>query len=162
VSIDKLVKPEELESLGDRLRRQGRTVVWTSGCFDVLHLGHVRSMQAARAHGDTLVVGLNSDASVRKLKGPTRPIFPAEQRAEMVAALACVDHVVVFDESTPEASLSRLRPAVHCKGADYAPGSGKAIPEAALVESYGGRVVFLPLIEGLSTTGLLERIREMT
>jgi D-glycero-beta-D-manno-heptose 1-phosphate adenylyltransferase len=162
VSVDKLVKPEELESLGERLRCQGRTVVWTNGCFDVLHLGHVRSMQAARVHGDTLVVGLNSDDSVRKLKGPTRPIFPEEQRAEMVAALACVDYVVVFNESTPEASLGRLRPAVHCKGADYAPGSGKAIPEAALVEFYGGRVVFLPLIQGLSTTGLLERIREPT
>jgi rfaE bifunctional protein nucleotidyltransferase chain/domain len=102
---------------------------------------------------------LNSDESVRQLKGPNRPIFPAERRAEMLAALACVDYVVIFDEPTPELALSRLRPAIHCKGADYADGS-KPIPEAALVESYGGRVVFLPLVPELSTSALLARLRE--
>src|ERR1700733_6747173 len=112
MSFQKLIRFDELDALGEWLRTNRRTVVWTNGCFDVLHLGHVRSLQAARAHGDLLVVGLNSDASVRKLKGPARPVFPAEQRAEMLAALACVDFVVVFDEATPEAALGRLRPAI--------------------------------------------------
>jgi len=160
MSQTKILKAEQLKSLGESLRDAGRNVVWTNGCFDILHLGHVRSLQAARDLGDVLVVGLNSDASVRRLKGPERPIFAELERAEMLAALACVDYVVVFDESTPEASLSQLRPQVHCKGADYAPGSGRAIPEAALVESYGGRVAFLPLVEGLSTTALIGRLRE--
>src|SRR5690348_9449394 len=109
-------------------RRDGRTVVWTNGCFDLLHVGHLRNLQAARALGDALVVGINDDASVRRLKGPGRPIVPAAERAEMVAALACVDAVVLFGEDTPETALARLRPDVHCKGADYAPPDGKPVP----------------------------------
>jgi rfaE bifunctional protein nucleotidyltransferase chain/domain len=136
-------------------------VVWTNGCFDLLHLGHVRSLHAARVMGDVLVVGVNSDASVRRLKGAGRPIHPARERAELVAALACVDHVVVFDDDTPEECIRLLRPSVHCKGADYAPPNGKAIPEASLVESYGGRVAFLPLVDGVSTTDRVRRIRSL-
>jgi rfaE bifunctional protein nucleotidyltransferase chain/domain len=156
MSIAKLIGVHELESLADRQRRLGRTVVWTNGCFDLLHLGHVRSLQLARQLGDLLVVGLNADASVRQLKGPGRPIVPAQQRAEMLAALACVDHVVIFDELTPEAALRRLRPAIHCKGADY---DGRPMPEAQLVESYGGKVVYLPLVPDLSTSELIRRIQ---
>jgi rfaE bifunctional protein nucleotidyltransferase chain/domain len=111
--------------------------------------------------GDVLVVGVNTDGSVRRLKGPGRPILPALERAELVASLACVEHVVVFDDDTPEECIRLLRPAIHCKGADYAPPNGKAIPEAALVESYGGRVAFLPLVEGVSTTDLVRRIRSL-
>jgi rfaE bifunctional protein nucleotidyltransferase chain/domain len=157
----KLVAPADLPALGVALRTAGRVVVWTNGCFDLLHAGHARSLRAARALGDVLVVGVNSDDSVRRLKGPARPILPEGERAELVAALGCVDHVVVFDEDTPEACLQALRPHIHCKGADYAPPAGKPIPEAAAVEAYGGRVAFLPLVEGLSTSALIARTRAL-
>src|SRR5437667_10359627 len=129
-----------------RARHANKTVVWTNGCFDLLHVGHVRNLQAARSRGDILVVGVNSDASVRQLKGPGRPLIPAAQRVEILAALEDVDYVVIFDELTPEAALARLQPDVHCKGADYAPPHGKPIPEAPVVAAYGGRIEFLPLV----------------
>ena len=157
---DKVVDLESLLPLRDAHRRAGRTVVGTNGCFDLLHAGHVRSLRAAAALGDVLVVGLNSDESVRRLKGPSRPILPEADRAELLAALECVDHVLVFSDATPTAVLERLRPDVHCKGADYAPPHGKPIPERAVVEAYGGRVAFLPLIAGISTTELIRRLRE--
>jgi rfaE bifunctional protein nucleotidyltransferase chain/domain len=159
-SIPKIITWEALDSLRQRYRSEGKTVVWTNGCFDLLHVGHVRNLQAARALGDVLVVGLNSDRSVRQLKGPERPIVPAAERAEILAALECVDHVVIFEESTPEASLARLKPDIHCKGADYAPPHGKPIPEATVVAAYGGRIEFLPLVPALSTTDLVRRIRD--
>ena len=144
----------------DGWRQESRVVVWTNGCFDLLHVGHVRSLQAARRLGDILVVGLNSDESVRRLKGTGRPILPAAERAELLAALECVGRVVVFNELTPEAALARLQPDIHCKGADYAPPHGKPIPEAVVVRSYGGRVEFLPLLPANSTTDIVRRIRE--
>jgi rfaE bifunctional protein nucleotidyltransferase chain/domain len=134
-------------------------VVWTNGCFDLLHVGHIRFLQAARELGDRLVVGLNSDDSVRRLKGPRRPLVPADERAEVLAALESVDRVIVFDEDTPEAAIERLRPDVHCKGTDYAPPHGKPIPEAAVVEAYGGRVQFVPLVPGTSTSEIVRKIR---
>src|SRR5690606_30579994 len=130
-------------------RDQGRTVVWTGGCFDLLHVGHVRSLQAARALGDVLVVGLNDDASVRRLKGRGRPVVPFRERAEVLAALACVDAVVGFGEDTPVALLEALRPDIACKGADYA---GRPLPEREVVESHGGRMELLPLVPGWSST----------
>lgn len=151
----------DLPELGERLRAAGRVVVWTNGCFDLFHAGHARSLQAARSLGDVLVVGLNSDDSVHRLKSLGRPVLPVAERAALVAALRCVDYVVVFDDDTPEVCLRLLRPAVHCKGADYAPPDGKPIPEAQLVESYGGRVAFLPLIGGLSTTELVRRVKNL-
>ena len=154
----KIVDWPQLLELRREWRSQGRKVVWTNGCFDLLHVGHLHSLQAARALGDILVVGLNSDSSVRQLKGAGRPILPGAERAELLAALECVDYVVLFDETTPEAALARLQPDVHCKGADYAPPHGKPVPEASIVESYGGRVAFLPLIPGQSTSSLIERI----
>jgi D-beta-D-heptose 7-phosphate kinase/D-beta-D-heptose 1-phosphate adenosyltransferase len=126
-----------------------------------LHVGHIRNLQAARDLGDRLIVGLNSDASVQQLKGPSRPIIPAAQRAEVLAALACVDHVVIFDELTAEASIARLKPDVYCKGADYAPPHGKPVPEAAQVEAYGGRIAYLPLVPNASTTDIVQRIRQL-
>jgi len=134
------------------------TVVWTNGCFDLVHVGHIRSLTEARKLGDILVVGLNSDSSVRQLKGATRPIMPQQERAELLAALACVDAIVIFDELTPEVSLARLKPDIHCKGADYAPPHGKPVPEAKVVESYGGQIRFLPLIPDTSTSRIIERI----
>ena len=156
----KVVDWDTLVELRERWRAEAKTVVWTNGCFDLLHVGHVRSLEAVRRLGDVLVVGVNSDNSARQLKGPGRPIVPASERVEVLAALECVDYVIIFDELTPEAALSHLKPDVHCKGADYAPPHGKPIPEARVVESYGGRVEFLPLVPSTSTSDIIRRIRE--
>ena len=147
-----------LLDLRRRWRREGRSVVWTNGCFDLLHAGHVRSLEAARTLGDVLVVGLNSDESVRRLKGEGRPVVSAAERAEVLSALRAVDHVVVYEEDTPEGALERLQPDVHAKGADYAPPNGKPLPERGVVEAYGGRIEFLPFVDGISTTDLVDRL----
>jgi rfaE bifunctional protein nucleotidyltransferase chain/domain len=128
-------------------------VVATGGCFDLLHAGHVRMLQAARALGDCLVVCLNSDDSVRRLKGPDRPLVEAADRAGVLLALGAVDAVVVFDEDTPAAALERLRPDIFAKGGDY---TIDALPEATLVAGWDGQTVILPYIEGRSTTRILE------
>ncbi|MCW2953258.1 MAG: rfaE2 [Conexibacter sp.] len=134
-------------------RERGGVAVATGGCFDLLHAGHVRTLEAARALGDCLVVCVNSDASVRRLKGPSRPLVPARDRAGVLAALACVDAVVVFDEDTPAELLARLRPELWAKGGDYA---GAPLPEATVLERWGGRAVVLPHHAGHSTTRLIE------
>ncbi|MCD5351122.1 PfkB family carbohydrate kinase [Kineosporia mesophila] len=137
-----------------RVRAAGGRIVATGGCFDLLHVGHISCLQAARRAGDTLVVLLNSDASVRRLKGPQRPVVPQDERAQMLAAIECVDAVVIFDEDDPVRALGRLRPDIWAKGGDY---GGMVMPEAALVRSWGGRVLLLPYVRGRSTTALLER-----
>ena len=142
-------------------RAAGKTVVWTNGTFDLLHPGHLSSLEQARALGDLLVVGVNSDRSVKAYKGPTRPVLNQEERASMLAALECVDYVVVFDEDTPVESLIQLQPDIHCKGAEYAPPQGRPVPERTVVEGYGGRIAYLPLVPGVSTTDLLTRIRAL-
>jgi rfaE bifunctional protein nucleotidyltransferase chain/domain len=157
VPAQKVVTVAQLLGLRARWREQRKTVVWTNGCFDLLHVGHVRGFREARALGDVLVVGVNSDDSVRLLKGPSRPLVGQAERAELLAALECVDAVVIFHESTPEAILSQMRPDIHCKGGDYAPPHGRPVPEAALVESYGGRVAYLTFSPGVSTTALARR-----
>ena len=148
-SLDPL--PGDALLLARAIRDRGGTVVATGGCFDLLHAGHVRALAAARAMGDCLVVCLNSDASVRRLKGPGRPIIGEQDRAELLLALACVDAVMVFDEDTPEAVLDRLRPDLWVKGGDY---QGGRLPEADLVESWGGRCLTVPYHPARSTTGL--------
>jgi D-glycero-beta-D-manno-heptose 1-phosphate adenylyltransferase len=136
------------------LRTTGHRVVFTNGVFDLLHPGHVRYLQAARAEGDVLIVGINSDRSVRGNKGPTRPVTPQHERAELLGALACVDAVVVFDEPTPAAIIALLKPDVLAKGADWA---ADQIVGRETVEARGGRVVRLPVETGWSTTALLAR-----
>jgi rfaE bifunctional protein nucleotidyltransferase chain/domain/rfaE bifunctional protein kinase chain/domain len=148
--------PAGAAELAARMRAQGRTVVATGGCFDLLHAGHVRMLQRARALGDCLIVCLNSDASVRRLKGSERPLVGEDDRAEVLRGLRCVDEVAVFDEDTPERVIETLRPHVWCKGGDYAVGD---LPEAALVERWGGRAVILPFLQGRSTTSLVSRAR---
>ena len=138
------------------LRRSGARVVFTNGCFDLLHPGHVRYLAAARALGDVLVVGLNSDASVHGLKGAGRPVLRAAERAEVLAGLAAVDHIVVFDDGTPRALVAALRPDVLVKGADWAEVD---IAGAAEVRAAGGRVERIDLVPGLSTTELIRRLR---
>jgi rfaE bifunctional protein nucleotidyltransferase chain/domain len=151
----------DLPALRARSTAEGKTIVWTTGCFDLMHPGHIRSLQAARLLGDLLVVGVNGDTSVHALKGPGRPVLRAAERVEVLAALECVDYVAVFEELRPDVALLRLKPDVHCKGAEYAPPHGKPIPEAAVVAAYGGRVEFLPFIPGISTTEIIRRIREV-
>lgn len=156
---EKIVGWKELLAMRELWRSQRLQVVWTNGCFDLLHRGHIHSLRAARSEGDLLIVGVNSDVSVRQLKGPERPIVSAAERAEMLAALECVDFVIIFDESSPAVPLSQLQPDVHCKGAEYGPPNGKPIPEAHVVTEYGGRIAFLPMTPQISTTDLVDRIR---
>jgi D-beta-D-heptose 7-phosphate kinase/D-beta-D-heptose 1-phosphate adenosyltransferase len=157
---EKLADWPTLLAARDAAKAVGNVVVWTNGTFDLLHPGHVSSLEQARALGDVLVVGVNSDRSVKAYKGPSRPIMGERERAAMLAALECVDFVVIFDEDTPVESLAKLKPDIHCKGAEYAPPHGRPVPERAVVEGYGGRVAFLPLVPGVSTTDVLTRIRE--
>ena len=137
-------------------RREGRTVALANGCFDVLHVGHVRYLQGAREQADVLVVGVNADASVRKLKGPGRPVLGEQDRALLVAAVRAVDHVVVFAEDDVTALLLALRPDVHCKGTDYTP---ETVPERDVVRSYGGRIAIVGDPKDHDTRSLLRRIR---
>jgi D-beta-D-heptose 7-phosphate kinase/D-beta-D-heptose 1-phosphate adenosyltransferase len=139
-----------------RWRDEGRRVVFTNGCFDLLHPGHVALLEKARAEGDRLVVGLNSDRSVREIKGPDRPVVPEHERAEVIAALECVDRVEIYDEPTPAALIAALLPDVLVKGADWPRDS---IVGREAVEGAGGRVVRVELLEGRSTSSLLRRIR---
>ena len=149
--------PEEAGALAARLRADGRRVVLANGCFDLLHVGHVRYLTAARALGDVLFVGLNSDAAVTRLKGPGRPLMPAAERVELLAALRAVDHVVVFDEDTADRLVALVRPAVHAKGTDYTEAS---VPEAASVRAAGGRVAIVGDAKAHATRDLIARIRE--
>jgi rfaE bifunctional protein nucleotidyltransferase chain/domain len=148
---------DELAAMRAQWRLQGKTVVWTNGVFDLIHAGHVRSLRDAKRLGDILVIGINSDESTRRIKGPNRPVMCEEDRAEMLSAMEMVDNVVIFDEAEPSAALRCLQPDIHCKGAEYADGK-RPVPERAVVEDYGGEVRFLPLHPGRSTTQLMERI----
>ena len=138
-------------------REAGQRVVLTNGTFDVLHVGHVRYLEAAREMGDILVVGINSDESVRGYKGPGRPVVPHDERAEIVAALRCVDYAVVFDEPTATALVEALEPEVYVKGGDY--DGSKPLPEAEAVHRYGGKVRIVPYVAGKSATRLIGRMK---
>jgi rfaE bifunctional protein nucleotidyltransferase chain/domain len=148
---------DELAALRAIWAAEGKKVIWTNGCFDLLHAGHLRSLQEAKALGDILIVGVNSDRSVRLIKGDARPLVSERDRAELIAGLKPVDYVIIFDEPDPITALSRLRPDIHCKGAEYADGT-RPLPERDTVLSYGGEIRFLPIHSGRSTTGLIERI----
>ena len=145
----------ELVAWREACRTRGKTVVWTNGVFDLLHVGHLRSLREAKRFGDVLIVGVNGDASVKANKGPERPIFPCTERVELLAALDLVDAILVFDDATPEHVLAQVKPDVHVKGADYA---GKPIPERAIVESYGGRVELIQLVPGRSSSSTLAKL----
>ena len=147
----------EVAELAAGARRAGQRVVFTNGVFDVLHVGHARYLAEARALGDVLIVGLNSDASTRAIKGEARPIVPQAEREELLLALRCVDAVVVFDEPTADTVLDAIKPDLYVKGGDYA---GEGPPEAPTVRRYGGQVRTLQLVEGHSTSDLVETIRQ--
>jgi len=148
---------EEIILRFGREKRNGKRVVFTNGCFDLLHPGHIESLETARTLGDVLIVGLNSDEGVRRLKGPGRPVYPAEERAEILASLECVDAVLIFDEPTPQRVIAALLPDVLVKGEDW---PGNQIVGREEVEAAGGKVVRVEVVEGYSTSEILRKIRE--
>ena len=152
------VKRDELSRCVGALKRAGKRVVFTNGCFDLLHPGHVKLLEKARSHGDALVVGINSDASVKRIKGANRPVIPEDERAEVLAALAAVDFVVYFDEPTPRELIAEILPDVLVKGSDWGPNEIVGREE---VEAAGGKVISIPLEAGHSTTAIIERIQRL-
>lgn len=146
---------ESIASEIARLRQQGKRIVTTNGCFDLLHVGHLRYLQAARKHGDCLIVALNDDASVKQLKGTKRPIVSQQERAELLAGLQCVNYVFLFSESSPEQHIVALKPDVHVKGGQYCENT---LPEAPAFKAAGIEMAFIPIVEGRSTSELIERI----
>jgi D-beta-D-heptose 7-phosphate kinase/D-beta-D-heptose 1-phosphate adenosyltransferase len=157
---EKIVAPDRLAALADSLRAQGRQLVLTNGCFDLLHAGHVRYLQTARALGDALAVAINGDDSVRALKGEGRPLNAESDRAEIVAALACVDYVVIFPERRVTRLIERTHPAIYVKGGDYTPASLDPEERVAL-EKAGAEIRILPFEPGHSTSGLIERMKRL-
>jgi rfaE bifunctional protein nucleotidyltransferase chain/domain len=153
----KLKTLSELEDLVADLKKEERIIVFANGCFDLLHVGHVRYLEGARREGDVLIVGLNSDRSVERLKGPDRPILPQQDRAEILAALESVDYLTIFDDETVDPILHRLQPDVHAKGTDY---TLESVPERATVLSYGGRIAIVGDPKDRSTRDYMAQIRE--
>ena len=154
--MDLLIDLPELLQSCSAYRQAGKKIVFTNGCFDILHAGHVRYLNAAKALGDVLVVGLNSDESVRCLKGEGRPVNQETDRAEVMAGLRAVDQVIIFDEATAEELVRQIKPDIYVKGGDY---SLDSLPEASIVASYGGETVLVPLVEGRSTTNVIRRLQ---
>ncbi len=155
--MNRILGREEAAALIESLKTQGKKVVFTNGCFDILHVGHLRYLEQAREQGDILVVGVNSDASVKRLKGPTRPINSELDRAEMLAGLKAVDYTVIFTEDTPVEIIEELKPSIHVKGGDY---KKEDLPETEVVERNGGEVRILMLVDGKSTTNVVNKILE--
>jgi len=155
MSLKKIKSLDEMVRIRQQLRDRGKKLVFTNGCFDLLHAGHVRYLNQARALGDALAVGLNSDRSVRELKGEGRPIVPEDERAEVLAALACIDYIFVFDDLTPQRIIETILPDVLVKGADW---GFSEIVGRQTVEAAGGTVRSIALVEGVSTTALIRKV----
>ncbi len=153
--IDKIKSCDELLTAVSHHKKEGKKIVFTNGCYDLIHIGHVRCFKEGKNLGDTLIVALNSDRSVRALKGPPRPIVPQAERAEIIAALECVDFVTIFDQDDPLEIISAIKPDILVKGGDWALNT---IVGRDIVESYGGQVIALPLVPGVSTTRIIETI----
>lgn len=151
-----LVKREDLRALIDTIHHSGKTVVTTNGCFDILHVGHVRYLEKTKTFGDFLIVLLNSDKSVKSIKGPSRPINNEQDRAEILSALRCVDYVVLFDEDSPKNLLDEMKPDVYTKGADY---TMETLPEADIMKKNGTRVEFIEFVDGKSTTNIINKMK---
>ncbi|MBP3925004.1 D-glycero-beta-D-manno-heptose 1-phosphate adenylyltransferase [bacterium] len=152
-----LIERNKIKALVDKIHSKGKTVVCTNGCFDILHVGHVRYLQKTKTFADYSIVLLNSDKSVKSIKGPTRPINCEDDRAEILSALACVDYVVMFDEDSPRNLLDEIKPDVYTKGADY---TMETLPEADIMRKNGTRVEFITFVEGKSTTNTIEKMRK--
>lgn len=154
--MGKLLKRDEIKAVVDKIKAENKKIVFTNGCFDILHVGHVRYLIKSSQYGDLMIIGLNSDESVKRLKGDSRPINPQKDRAEVLCALGCVDYVVIFDENTPEKLLDEIKPDIYTKGADY---TIDTLPEAKIVAKNGGHVEFIELVEGKSTTNVIKSIK---
>lgn len=157
--MGEVVKRENIRDIVKKLQESGKTVVTTNGCFDILHVGHVRYLQKTKEFADYSIVLLNSDKSVKEIKGEGRPIYNEKDRAEILCALSCVDYVVLFDESSPRDLLDEIKPDVHTKGADY---NCKNLPEADVILKNGGRLEFISFVEGKSTTNTIKTINKFT
>ena len=151
----KLVSETQLNTLLAHYRAQNKTVVFTNGCFDILHAGHVRYLSAARKLGDILIIGLNSDSSVSALKGPTRPVNIEDDRAVVIAGLEAVDHIVIFNDATAERLVAMIRPDIYVKGGDY---TMDKLPEAQIAAAYGGKTVLIPEVPGRSSSNIIKKI----
>jgi D-glycero-beta-D-manno-heptose 1-phosphate adenylyltransferase len=154
--MEKLLDIAELAELVEELKNTKRKIMFTNGCFDIIHAGHVRYLQAARRLGDVLIVGLNSDSSVSLLKGPTRPINNQEDRAEVLAALSSVDYVIIFGEQTAEKLIRVIKPDIYVKGGDYVVAN---LPEAELIDKLGGEIVLIPEVQGRSSSNIINKIK---
>ncbi len=152
-----LIKQSELDNLLKNLKSENKTIVTTNGCFDILHVGHVRYLEKAKSFGDVLIVALNSDKSVKSIKGENRPINNEDDRAEVLSALRSVDYVVLFDEDSPINLLMKIKPDIHTKGADY---TIDTLPEAKGIIESGGRIEFIKFVEGKSTTAIINKMRK--
>ncbi len=145
----------EIKNITNILKNEGKTIVFTNGCFEILHPGHIQLLEQAKSLGDILIVGINSDESVKRIKGEKKVIFDEKSRLRLVSALECVDYTVLFNENTPENLIKIIQPHIHVKGGDY---KEEDLPEAKIVKSYGGKIVIIPLLEGFSTTGIIDKI----
>ncbi len=154
--MEKLVDSKNILELVDKLKSENKTIVMTNGCFDILHAGHVRYLKMSKKCGDVLILGLNSDSSVKALKGESRPINNQFDRAEVLSGLEAVDYIVLFDEISPIKLLETIKPHIYTKGADY---TIETLPEAKTVQSYGGKIEFIQLVEGKSTTKIIDKIK---
>ncbi len=152
--MGKIINKKDIEKTIEKLKKENKNIVFTNGCFDILHVGHVRYLKESSKFGDVLIVGLNSDSSVKKLKGETRPINNENDRAEILCALNFVDYVIIFDEDTPEKLLDAIKPDIYTKGADY---TIDTLPEAKTVLKNGGKVEFINLVQGKSTTNIIKK-----
>ena len=154
--MEKVIEKQNIKQIVDKLKKENKKIVFTNGCFDILHVGHVRYLKNSAEFGDVLIVGLNSDASVRKLKGDTRPINNQSDRAEVLSALSFVDYIVIFEEESPVELLDIVKPDIYTKGADY---TVETLPEAQTVLKNGGKIEFINLVEGKSTTNIIEKTK---
>ena len=154
--MEKLVKEDEINALIKKLRSENKTIVFTNGCFDILHAGHVRYLKESKSKGDVLIVGLNSDSSIKKIKGESRPINNEQDRTEVLSALENVNYIIVFNETTPVKLLDKIKPDIYTKGADY---TIETLPEAETVIKNGGRVEFIKHVEGKSNTKIIDKIK---
>jgi rfaE bifunctional protein nucleotidyltransferase chain/domain len=157
-SLKKIKSREEIKNISENLKKEGRIVVFTNGCFEILHPGHIEILERAKMLGDILIVGINSDESIKKIKGNKKLILDEWARSRIIASLEAVDYVVIFNEETHEKIISEIKPNIHVKGGDY---KIEDLPEAKIVESYGGKIKILPLLEGFSTTNIIKKILEL-
>lgn len=157
-SLRKIKNRKELKRIVEDLKKQGKIVVFTNGCFEILHPGHIEILERAKSLGDVLIVGINSDNSVKEIKGERKLILDEKSRLRIISSLEMVDYVVLFDEKTPENLISELKPDIHVKGGDY---NINNLPEAKIVQSYGGKIFIFPLVKEFSTTKIIEKILEL-